>query len=262
MHGKSRGARSCAALLLLAVWGAPAAGGERALRVASASDLAIVMPEIVSAFRGASGVRVEVVYGSSGNFVAQIKNGAPLDVFFSADRAYPEALERAGLAERPRVYGAGRIVLWVPADSRLDPGRDGWGVLSDPRVTRIAVANPEHAPYGRAAVEALRRAELYEKVQAKLVYGENVSQAAQFVESGNAQAGIFAYSLTFSPALSGGKSWEIPARLHAPIEQSVVVLKRARGNPAAEELVRFVTEGPGRQLLSRFGFEPPGKRTE
>jgi len=250
-----RFARWCTGLLLAA---APAAG-ERALRVAAASDLETAMPEIVAAFGRSSGVRVEVVYGSSGNFVAQVRNGAPLDVFFSADRAYAEKLARAGLAGKVRSYALGKIVLWVPASSRLEPGRDGWAVLRDPGVARIAVANPAHAPYGRAAVEALRGAGLYEAVEAKLVYGDNISQAVQFVESGNAQAGIVAYALTFSPALRGGKSWEVPARLYAPIEQSVVVLKRGRDNPAAEELVTFVTEGPGRQLLAKYGFAPPEK---
>jgi molybdate transport system substrate-binding protein len=251
--------------LLLAAWGAASAEEhpqDRPLRVAAAADLQAAMPQIVSAFRRETGFEVAVTYGSSGNFVAQIENGAPFDVFFSADNGYPEKLASSGLADKGRVYAVGKIVLWVPAGSRLDPQRERWKVLVDREVERIAVANPAHAPYGRAAVAALRKAAVYDEVKAKLVYGENVSQAAQFVQSGNAQAGIVARSLTFSPGLRNGKSWEIPPELYAPIEQSVVVLKRARDNRAAIEFVKFAVDGAGRQVLLKYGFEPPPGRPE
>jgi molybdate transport system substrate-binding protein len=261
MASKSRIPRCCAGLVLAACCAASAAE-ERAVRVAAAADLQTAMPEIVSAFRRETGFEVDVTYGSSGNFVAQIENGAPLDVFFSADRSYPEKLRADGFAEKGRVYGVGKIVLWVPEGSPLRPERDGWSALVDPSVERIAIANPEHAPYGRAAVAALAKAGFYERVKPKLVYGENVAQAAQFVQSGNAQAGILARSLTFSPGLRKGKSWEVPPGLYAPIEQSVAVLKRARDNRAAQEFVRFVVDGPGSRLLAKSGFEPPPGRPE
>src|SRR5258705_7064525 len=180
---------------------------KKTVRVAAAADLQSAMSEIATAFEAQTGTSVEVVYGSSGNFYAQIQNGAPLDVFFSADSEYPRKLEESGFAE-PRsavIYGLGRIVLWMPANASCNPEGEGWKCLVNPDVRKIAIANPEHAPYGRAAVAALRKAGIYDEIRAKLVFGENISQAAQFVESGNAQAAILAYSLISSPGLRGGR---------------------------------------------------------
>src|SRR6266436_6268417 len=162
------------------------------IRVAAAADLQFAMQDVAAQFERQTGTKVDVTYGSSGNFFSQMQNGAPFDLFFSADIDYPRKLEAAGLAETGTLYeyAVGRIVIWMPPDSNVDVAKQGWNALLDAQVKKIAIANPEHAPYGRAAVAALREAGIYESVKAKLVYGENISQAAQFVQSGNAQAGI------------------------------------------------------------------------
>lgn len=252
-------------LLLMAVaicWLAPLSLAQRKqIHVAAAADLQTAMPELAKLFEAQTGVNVDVVYGSSGNFFAQIQNGAPLDIFFSADSEYPQKLEKLGFAEphTAAVYAIGSIVLWMPANPACNPEAEHWKCLQQSSVQKIAVANPAHAPYGRAAVAALRKARIYDDVKAKLVFGENISQAAQFVQSGNAQAGILAYSLTRSPALSSGKQWEIPQEFYPPIEQTVIVLKSAREKAAAQEFVKFVTQGSGRALLERFGLRPPAR---
>ncbi len=232
---------------------------KKTVRVAAAADLQTAMPEIARAFEAQTGTSIDVAYGSSGNFCAQIQNGAPLDVFFSADQEYPRELQESGFAEphSTETYGVGKIVLWMPANAKCNPQRDGWQCLQDPAVKKIAIANPAHAPYGKAAVAALQKAGIYDAIKAKLVLGENISQAAQFVQSGNAEAGIIAYSLALSPALQGGKKWMIPAELYPRIEQTVVVLKSAKEKPAAKEFVKFAMHGPGREVLAKYGFEPP-----
>ena len=170
--------------------------------VAAASDLTYAMNEIAANFEKATGCTVRLSMGSSGNFLTQIENGAPFDVFFSADIAYPKKLEAEGLAApgSTYLYAIGKIVLWTRKDSRVDVGK-GFAALRDPAVQKIAIANPEHAPYGRAAEEALRHSGVYDAVKDRLVLGENISQAAEFVESGNADAGIVALSLVLSPAM-------------------------------------------------------------
>src|SRR5262249_8366344 len=171
------------------------------IRIAAAADLQYAFPELAAQYEKQSGVKLAVSYGSSGSFFAQIQNGAPFDLFFSADVSYANRLALAHQAEADsvQIYAVGHLVLWLPSDSPLDPSA-GLKILLDPRIQRIAIANPEHAPYGRAAVAALRDAGLYDQLQRKLVLGENISQAAQFVQSGSAQAGLVAQSLTFSPA--------------------------------------------------------------
>ncbi len=204
---------------------------------------------------------MNVTYGSSGNFFSQLQNGAPFDLFFSADIEYPRKLEAAGIAEPKTLYeyAVGRIVIWTPADAKVDVTKHGWKTLLDTNVEKIAIANPEHAPYGRAAVAALQKAGIYEKVKPKLVYGENVSQAAQFVQSGNAQAGIVAMSLAVSPAMRDGKRWEIPADMHPAIEQGAIVLKNAKDKDAARTFLEFVKSAAGRATLAKYGFEFPKK---
>ena len=229
------------------------------VRVAAAADLKFAMDELAGQFEKQTGTKVEVTYGSSGNFLSQLRNGAPFDLFFSADIEYPRKLEAQGLAEPGTLceYAVGRIAIWAPADSKVDVNTQGWKALLDARVQKIAIANPEHAPYGKAGVAALQKAGIYEQVKAKLVYGENISQAAQFVQSGNAQAGIIARSLAVSPAMKEGKSWEIPAEWHPPIEQGAIVLKDAKNKDAARELLKFVRSDAGRALLAKYGFAPP-----
>lgn len=260
--------RKCSANTFLLAWlcsivlalAQPAALGQgQEVRVAAAADLKFAMDDLATQYQRQTGNKLDVTYGSSGNFFAQLQNGAPFDLFFSADIEYPRKLEAAGLAEPGTLYeyAVGRVVIWAPPDSKLDLAAQGWKALLDPSVQKIAVANPEHAPYGRAAVAALRKAGIYEQVTAKLVYGENIAQAAQFVQSGNAQAGIVAMSLAVSPAMKEGKRWEIPADMHPAIEQGAIVLKSAKNKEAARAFLGFVKSDAGRATLAKYGFTFP-----
>src|SRR5579859_7873019 len=245
-----------AAVLCLAL---PCLAQKRQIHVAAAADLQSVMPQIAQAFEVQTHVAVELSFGSSGNFFAQIQNGAPFDVFFSADDEYPAKLIQSNLAE-PRsslVYAIGALALWMPANTNCHPQIEKWNCLLNPAVAKIAIANPAHAPYGRASVSALQSAHIYDQVRAKLVLGENISQAAQFVQSGNAQAGLLAFSQVRAPAMSNGETWEIPRDTYPAIQQTVVVLKSAKEKSAAYDFVKFVSEGPGHTLLDQFGFQPP-----
>lgn len=231
----------------------------KAIRVAAAADLKFAMEELSKGFEAKTGTKVDITTGSSGNFFAQIQNGAPFDLFFSADIGYPKKLEAAGLAEPGTLYeyAVGRILLWTLADAKVDVKTQGWNALLDPAIQKIAIANPEHAPYGRTAIAALQRAGIYEQVKEKLVFGENISQAAQFVQSGNAQVGIIARSLAASPSMSDGKSWPIPTEMYPTIEQAAVVIKAARNKKAALEFLNFVKSEPGRRILEQYGFTFP-----
>jgi molybdate transport system substrate-binding protein len=230
-------------------------------RIAAAADLKFAMGELSETFERQTGTKVNVTYGSSGNFFSQIQNGAPFDLFFSADIEYPRKLEAARLTEPGTLYeyAVGRIVIWTPADAKVDVAKQRWKSLLDASVRKIAIANPEHAPYGRAAVAALQSAAIYESVKDKLVYGENISQAAQFAQSGNAQAGIVAKSLAVSPAMRDGKYWEIPAGMHPALEQGAVILKDAKNKDAARAFLEFVKSAAGRATLTKYGFEIPAK---
>jgi molybdate transport system substrate-binding protein len=228
----------------------------QALTIAAASDLQSVLPTIAQNFEKQTGVAAHVTFGSSGNFFSQIQNGAPFDIFLSADLDYPQQLVSGGqaLSDTLYEYGSGRIVLWARKDAGLDL-RQGLQLLTSPRVRRIAIANPEHAPYGRAAVSALRHENLYEAVQPKLVLGENISQAAQFVQSGNADVGIIALSVALSPALTAtGTYTELPASLHPPIRQGVVVLRTSKNQQAARDFVAFLKRPESLKQLADFGF--------
>jgi molybdate transport system substrate-binding protein len=248
-----------AALILALIVAGPAPAQKQEVRVAAAADLKFAMSDLAQQYERQTGNTLDATYGSSGNFFSQLQNGAPFDVFFSADIDYPQKLEAAGLAEPGTLYeyAVGRIVIWMPPDATADVAKLGWAALLDSRVQKIAVANPEHAPYGRAAVAALRKAGIYERVAAKLVYGENITQAAQFVQSGNAQAGIVALSLATSPAMRDGKRWEIPAEMHPPIQQAAIVLKGAKNKKAAEAFLEFVKSEAGRATLAKYGFSFP-----
>jgi len=226
------------------------------IRVAAAADLKFAMQDVAAQFEQQTGTKVDVTYGSSGNFFSQLQNGAPFDLFFSADIDYPRKLEAAGLAEPGTLYeyAIGRIAIWTPADAKVDVASLGWEALLDASVQKIAIAKPEHAPYGRAAVAALQKAGIYDQVKSKLVYGENISQAAQFVQSGNAQAGIVAMSLAVSPGMKDGKRWEIPADMHPPIGQAAILLKNAANKDAARAFLDFVKSESGRATLAKYGF--------
>ena len=230
-----------------------------ALAVAAASDLQSVLPALASRFERETSRRVTLTFGSSGNFFSQIQNGAPFDLFFSADIDYPRRLEAAGLTEPGTLqpYATGRLVLYASTASGLDLRR-GLAVLTDARVRRIAIANPEHAPYGRAAVAALTHERLYEQVRAKLVLGENVSQAAQFVQSGNAEAGLLALSLARAPALrASGTYVDVPAAFYPTIEQAAVVIKASSRKDAARQFLAFLGRPEIAQMLTDAGFLPP-----
>jgi molybdate transport system substrate-binding protein len=231
------------------------------IRIAAAADLQFAMGELTEKFEKQSGTRVNATYGSSGNLFSQLQNGAPFDLFFSADIEYPKKLEAAGLAEPGTLYeyAVGRIVIWTPADAWVDVAKQGWMTLLDASVKKIAIANPEHAPYGHAAVAALQNAGICESVKSKLVYGENISQAAQFVQSGNAQVGIVATSQTVSPAMHDGKHWEIPAEMYPAIQQGAIFLKDAKNKEAARAFLEFVKSAAGRTTLSKYGFALPEK---
>ncbi len=246
-------------IVLLTVLFAGSHARAQAVKVAAAADLKFAMAELASQFEKQSGAKLDITYGSSGNFLTQIQNGAPFDLFFSADSEYPKKLEAAGLAEPGtlREYAVGHIVIWTPNDSGINAAKDGWKSLLDQRVKKIAIANPEHAPYGRAAVAAMKKAGIYEQVKDKLVYGENISQAAEFVQSGNAQAGIVALSLAISPAMKNGNRWEIPANTYPPIKQAVVLLEASNNKDAARGFLDFVSGPQGREILERFGFTVP-----
>lgn len=231
------------------------------IRVAAAADLNFAMADLAAQFEKETGIKVNVTSGSSGNFFSQIQNGAPFDLFFSADMEYSERLAATGFAEPETLrYALGRIVIWTPAGAKVDVPKQGWNALLDASVQKIAVANPELAPYGRAAVSALQRAGIYDQVKQKLIYGENVSQAAQFVQSGNAQAGIIALSLAVSPGMKAGQFWEIPREMYPSIEQGAVVLKTAKDKRAAHAFLDFVRSSAGREILQQHGFATPAAK--
>lgn len=247
--------RTIIVLCLLVVAGVNGAvAGE--ITIAAASDLNFVFRELVAEYEKSTGDRVRLSLGSSGNFYAQIQNGAPFDLYFSADIAYPRKLEEAGLTVPGSLYpyAIGRIVLWAGKDSRLDLSK-GLEILGEPAIKKIAIANPKHAPYGRAAVSAIEQAQVYDRVKDKLVFGENISQAAQFVESGAADIGIIALSLALAPPMqAAGRYWEIPADAHPPIEQGAVVLKGAKNQERAKVFLSFVQGGEGQAMMKRYGF--------
>ena len=237
---------------------ATAASAQR-LTVAAASDLQAALPAIAAQFEKETGTKITLTFGSSGNFFTQIQNGAPFDVFFSADIDYPRRLEQAGLAERDSLYeyAMGKLVLWTRNDSGVDVRR-GLAVVADSNVRRIAIANPAHAPYGRAAVAALRHEGLYDRAQPKLVLGENISQAAQFAQTGNANVGILALALALAPALkSVGTYVEIPAAFHPPIDQAAVIVASSTQKPLARRLLAFLKQPDAQRILQSFGFALP-----
>jgi molybdate transport system substrate-binding protein len=244
------------ALLLVAT---PLRAGQ--IQVAAAADLRFAMDEIVSLFeKSHPDDRIEVSYGSSGKFYAQIRNGAPFDLFFSADSELPEKLVQEGLAVPDvKPYALGRIVLWRPGSATRPL------TLADlprPENRRIAIANPKHAPYGMRAVEALKAAQVWDAVEKRLVFGENIAQTAQFVQTGNADIGIIALSLALAPAFAGAGSYTlIPADMHQPLRQGFVILKRGEGKELARDFANFFSTAEVRQIMSRYGFSLPDTPT-
>jgi molybdate transport system substrate-binding protein len=239
------------------------------LKIAAASDLSTAIQRLVPLFEGRSGTRVSVSLGSSGNFFAQIQNGAPFDVFLSADKSYPEKLEQAGVAEAGTLtpYARGRLVIWMPKSSSLRFEVKEGNILSGgleallrPEVRRIAIANPGHAPYGRAAVAALEHYKIYGRIKSKLVLGENISQTAQFAQSGNADLGWIALSLAVAgPMAESGRYVLLPEESYPAIEQAGIVVRASKNKPAAKRFLQFLLSAEGQAVLHDLGFGSPGK---
>jgi molybdate transport system substrate-binding protein len=250
------------ALAALAGCSSKPAGGTGVVRVAAAADLQFALGAVVAAFRQARpDVQVEVKYDASGNIYAQLSNRAPFDVFLSADRDYPRALIEKGLADKDSAftYAVGHLVVWVPNESGLDLNEQGARTLLDPSVRKIALANPRHAPYGRAAEAALKSLKLYDRVKDRLVPAQNVAQAAQMVEHGGASAGLIALSLALAPPLRHkGRFWEVPLEAYPRLEQGGVILSWAQDRAAAEALRAFLLGAEGQAVLRRYGLRSEG----
>ncbi|MDX2218669.1 MAG: molybdate ABC transporter substrate-binding protein [Burkholderiales bacterium] len=245
-------------LLACALLFAASAHAEK-ITIAAAADLKFAMDEIVTAFKQANAAdEVEVIYGSSGKFHTQIQQNAPYDLYFSADIGFPRELAKAGFAASDaKPYAFGRIVLW---SATMDATKMTLASLTDPKIIRVAIANPKHAPYGKRAEEALRASGLWEKVEPKLVYGENIAHTAQFVQTGNAQAGIIALALAVNPELANkGGYYLIPDNLHEPLEQGFIITKRAEGNALAKRFADYMGSKPARAVMVKYGFVLPGE---
>ncbi len=227
------------------------------ITVAAAADLQFAMQEVSARFQKETGKTIKLISGSSGNFFQQIQNGAPFDMFFSANLDYPKRLEAAGLTEPGSFYqyARGKIVIWVPKESKLDLS-SGLQALLNPSIKKIAIANPQHAPYGQAAVAAMKTEHIYDKVKDKFVLGENISQTASYVVSGSADVGIVALSLVLSPNMKDkGRYAEVPAADYPPIEQACVILSSSKNKEAAKQFLAFLKTAAVGDLLRSYGFE-------
>src|SRR5882762_6886688 len=230
--------------------------------VAAAADMSAALPELAAAYTKKTGQTIKLSFGASGNLTNQIRNGAPFDIFFSADEQYPQQLITEGLASKDTLYryAIGRLVLWVPNNSPLDLSKLGMQALLDPSVKKISIANPATAPYGRAAESALRHFGIYDQVSTRLVVGENISQAAQFVESGNAQAGLIALSHALAPAMKDkGRYWTVPLDAYPTLNQAAVVLSRSKQQNAARKFLEFLPSPEATSLLTSYGFSLPAE---
>jgi len=230
------------------------------ITVAAAADLQFAMQDVTARFYKETGKTVKLIYGSSGNFFQQIQNGAPFDMFFSANLDFPKKLEASGLTEPGTYYqyARGKIVIWVPKESKIDL-TSGLKALLDPSVKKIAIANPQHAPYGQAAVAAMQKENVYEHVKEKFVLGENISQTASFVVSGAADVGIVALSLALSPTMKEkGRYLDIPAGEYPPIEQACVILSSSKEKNTARQFLSFMKTPAVAEVLRSYGFDVEG----
>src|ERR1700722_11242177 len=230
------------------------------ITVAAAADMSAALPDLVAAYTKKTGEAVKLSFGASGNLTNQIRNGAPFDIFFSADEQYPQQLIGEGLATKETLYryAVGRLVLWVPNDSPLDLSKLGIKALLEPSVKKIAIGNPATAPYGRAAEAALKHFGIYDQVSSRFVVGENISQAAQFVESGNAQAGLIALSHALAPAMKDkGRYWTVPLSAYPTLNQAAVVISKSKQSDAAKKFLDFLRSPEASSLLTRYGFSLP-----
>ena len=233
-------------------------GGAQELTVAAAADLSSVLPEIAAQYKKVSGQEVKLSFGSSGNLTTQIQNGAPFDVFFSADEDYPHRLIEEGRADKDTLYryAVGRLVVWGPKGSLAKFEQRGMGALADAGCSKLAIANPKFAPYGRAAEAVLKHAGIFDAVAGRLVVGENVSQAAQFLESGNATCGLIPLSHALRMK-SAGEYWAVPLDAYPTLNQAAVVLTRSRQKDSARKFIEFLRTPEATSLLRRYGFSLP-----
>lgn len=232
------------------------------IRIAAAADLEPVLPPILEQFKQATGIQAEPTFKSSAVLATQIENGAPFDVFFSADMAFPKRLIDAGLADAagsadsstPILYARGTLVLWARKDSHLTPSLD---LLRSPNLKRLAIANPDRAPYGRAAVAALTKLGLYGDLKPKLATADNIAQAAQFADSGNADAGLISLTSALTPRLSAsGSYFVIPHDLYPPIEQGVAIVSKTTQRAAVHKLLDYVMSAPVQAQMAKSGLMP------
>ncbi len=248
-------------LVLLFASALHAQDAPKPLLIAAAADLKFALDEVLAEFRKAHPEHeAKPTYGSSGTLFAQLDNGAPFDLFLSADAKFPRQLIERGKAEKDSLffYAVGHLVVWVPKDSQLDVAALGSKTLLDASVRKVAIANPEVAPYGAAAVAALKKLGVHEAVSAKLVLGENVAQAAQFVESGAADAGVISLSLALAPRMkNAGRFWEVPVEAFPKLEQAGVIRTGAANRAGAAQLRGFLVSPAGREILKRSGFALP-----
>lgn len=245
--------RSLALAMLLCL---PAVSQE--ITIAAAADMSAALPELVARYTKQTGARVKLSFGSSGNLTNQIRNGAPFDLFFSADEDYPKQLIADGLADQQTLYryAVGRLVVWAPKEYLASFKLHGITALADPACRKIAMANPQLAPYGRAAAATLKHSGIYDAIAARLVIGENVSQASQFIESGNAACGLI--PLSHALAMKGpGAYWTVPLDAYPPLNQAAVVLTRSNQKPSARKFLEFLRTPEATSLLSHHGFSLP-----
>lgn len=239
----------------------PAAPEITTVRIAAAADLRFALPELLAEFeRDNPDVRCVATFGASGTLFAQLQNGAPQDLFLSADLQYPERLIELNLADPDSLfrYAVGHLVIWVPNESDLDLEHLGLGAVRVPSIRRVAIANPQHAPYGRAARAALDSAGLLDEVNERLVLAENVAQAGQFVESGAAEIGLISRSLALAPRMrERGRFWVVPEVAYPPLIQGGVILRATPHGQAARRIRAFISSGRGQALLAQFGFGNP-----
>jgi molybdate transport system substrate-binding protein len=245
-------------ILCLLFW-IPGMSMAETIQIAAASDLTYCLESLNKAFVAYHpDAELKVSTGSSGNFFTQISQGAPFDVFLSADIQYPQKLIGAGFADKNSLapYAVGRLVLWTMND-KLDVNQ-GLVVLKNPAVTRIAIANPEHAPYGKAAQAALEKAGIWNEIQKKVVLGENISQTAQYVETGNADVGLVAWSLLKAPAMQGkGKSWLLPLDAFPKLEQAAVLITNGANSALAKKYMEFLRSDEAKTIFAQYGFTLP-----
>jgi molybdate transport system substrate-binding protein len=250
--------RPLGATLLALLLSACAPSPQPELLIAAASDLRFAMDDLAALFEQQHpGLTIRVSYGSSGQFFSQIQNGAPYDLYCSADIAYPRQLAAAGLVlpDTEFTYATGRIALWVPNESPLDLQRLGIDALRDPSVRHIAIANPQHAPYGRAAVAAMKSLGVYDAVAPQLAYGENISQTLQYIQQRSADIGIVALSLALAPPIKAtGRYWEIPRDAYPPLVQGGVIPKWSKNPDAARQFRDFLLRPEAEQVFAAYGF--------